>query len=214
MDKCPKKQSGVETMSSEGTKKRILEAATAEFAEHGIAGARVDRIADSARINKQRVYAYFGTKDGLFEAVLLDAFASIARALPPLESVEALPEYAVRIYDYHRNNPHFARLIAWEAFTFEDREVPGEEQRMAYYQAKLAPLTDGIPGADRRQAACMLLQVITIAVWPPLMQPLVRHLFSLPPGVSPDCEALRESVRVSARVIVDTYRRGVDTPAL
>ena len=54
------------TRDAEATKARIFEAATAEFAAHGIAGARVDRIAQNAKANKQLIYAYFGDKQKLF----------------------------------------------------------------------------------------------------------------------------------------------------
>jgi AcrR family transcriptional regulator len=60
----------VAARDSAATKERLLEAATAEFAAHGIAGARVDRIAAAARANKQLIYAYFGSKEQLFDAVL------------------------------------------------------------------------------------------------------------------------------------------------
>ena len=55
--------------NAQDTKRRILAAATEEFTEHGIAGARVDRIAAAARSNKAMLYAYFGNKEQLFEAV-------------------------------------------------------------------------------------------------------------------------------------------------
>ena len=54
---------------AEATKARLLEAATAEFAAYGIAGARIDRIAAAASVNKQMIYAYFGSKDALFDVV-------------------------------------------------------------------------------------------------------------------------------------------------
>ena len=52
------------------TKARILRAATAEFAAHGLAGARVDRIATAAGVNKERIYAHIGDKVVLFSAVV------------------------------------------------------------------------------------------------------------------------------------------------
>ena len=58
------------------TKQRLLQAATDEFAAHGIAGARVDRLADTAQANKQLIYAYFGSKDGLFDAALTDSYSA------------------------------------------------------------------------------------------------------------------------------------------
>ena len=62
---------------STATKARLLEAATEEFAAHGIAGARVDRIAAAANANKQLIYAYFGSKDQLFDAVLTTRFRAL-----------------------------------------------------------------------------------------------------------------------------------------
>ena len=81
----------------EETRRRLLEAATAEFAAHGIAGARVDRIADSAGCNKQSIYGYFGSKDGLFEAVL-DAIVARAVSEVPVDGHD-LPGYAGRVFD-------------------------------------------------------------------------------------------------------------------
>src|SRR6266540_995325 len=54
----------------ERTRERILGAALKEFSAHGFAGARVDRIARRARINKRMLYHYFGNKEGLFRAIL------------------------------------------------------------------------------------------------------------------------------------------------
>ena len=48
------------------TRRRLLEAAITEFSCYGIAGARVDRIASTAKANKQAIYAYFGSKEALF----------------------------------------------------------------------------------------------------------------------------------------------------
>lgn len=57
---------------TEGTKRKIKDAATAEFTRHGPAGATIERIAKRAGVNKERVYNYFGSKDRLFSAVLRD----------------------------------------------------------------------------------------------------------------------------------------------
>ncbi len=62
----------------------ILAAATEEFATHGFAGARVQRIADAAGANKQLIYYYFGSKTGLYEALIASGLEAID--LPALES--------------------------------------------------------------------------------------------------------------------------------
>ncbi|HLS57248.1 MAG TPA: TetR family transcriptional regulator, partial [Zeimonas sp.] len=65
---------------AEATRGRILKAAAVEFAQHGFAGARGDRIAQRARSSERMVYYYFGSKDGLFRAVLEGAYASLRDA--------------------------------------------------------------------------------------------------------------------------------------
>ena len=66
------------------TREALLVAGRTEFAEHGLAGARTDRIAALAQVNKQRMYAYFGNKEGLFTAVVADALNDLLEivALP------------------------------------------------------------------------------------------------------------------------------------
>lgn len=99
-----------------GTRERILEAATAEFAAHGLGGARVDRIAAQAGANKALLYYYFGDKDDLFSAVLERTYERIRGAeqdlrlldLPPLEAVERLVEFTWR---YYQDHPEFLSLL-------------------------------------------------------------------------------------------------------
>lgn len=100
------------TRDADATKKRILEAATAEFAAHGIAGARVDRIAASAGANKSLIYAYFGNKDKLFDAVFEAAVAGTVDQVPL--DAEDLPGYAGRLYDHRLAAPELLRLADWD----------------------------------------------------------------------------------------------------
>jgi AcrR family transcriptional regulator len=100
------------TRDAEATKARILEAATAEFATHGIAGARVDRIAAAAGANKSLIYAYFDSKDGLFDAVF-DAAVVGTVDLVPID-VDDLPGYAARLYDHRVESPDLLRLAHWD----------------------------------------------------------------------------------------------------
>jgi AcrR family transcriptional regulator len=95
----------------QATRRRILAAATAEFAAHGIAGARVDRIAANAKANKAQLYAYFGNKEGLFDAVLTESVEAILDAVPLV--AEDLPGYAVRLYDAYLQRPELVRLTTW-----------------------------------------------------------------------------------------------------
>ena len=96
---------------AEASRQRILGAATAEFAAHGIAGARMDRVAARAESSKERIYAYFGNKDALFDAVFT---ASVARTLEAVRfDADDLPAYAGRMFDYFADHPDAQRLTTW-----------------------------------------------------------------------------------------------------
>ncbi|MFC7753317.1 TetR family transcriptional regulator [Tsukamurella soli] len=96
---------------ADATRARLVGAATAEFAECGIAGARVDRIAAAARANKAQIYHYFGSKQGLFAAVL-SGYAERASASDYFDA-DDLPGTAAAIFDQFEENPELARLTTW-----------------------------------------------------------------------------------------------------
>jgi AcrR family transcriptional regulator len=96
---------------SRATREFLLDAATAEFAAVGLAGARVDRIADAAGVNKSQLYYYFKSKDGLFDAVMGSSLKALLDAVP-LDG-EDLPGYAVHLYDYYVERPELLRLATW-----------------------------------------------------------------------------------------------------
>ena len=112
------------------TRERILRAATAEFAEHGLAGARVARIASAATANKERIYHYFGPKEQLFEAVLEHAMEEI-RAAEPFRA-EDLGAYVDTMLAFHRERPELVRLLLAEG------EVRRPEERRAHYASRVA----------------------------------------------------------------------------
>lgn len=93
------------------TRRRILDAATAEFAAYGIAGARVDRISSDAKANKAQLYAYFGSKDGLFEQVFGELAETIMGAVP--FTADDLPGYAAKLFDTCLDRPEIVRLATW-----------------------------------------------------------------------------------------------------
>ncbi|HEX8498935.1 MAG TPA: TetR family transcriptional regulator, partial [Actinomycetales bacterium] len=95
----------------EQSRQRLIEAATAEFAAFGIAGARVDRVAASAQVNKAQMYGWFGSKDGLFDAVFAQQLHRIVDDVP--FTADDLPGYAVGLYDSYLRDPHLMRLAGW-----------------------------------------------------------------------------------------------------
>lgn len=93
------------------TQRRLLDAATDEFSRYGIAGARVDRISANAHANKAQLYAFFGSKDGLFDAVFGEHADLIVNTVP-IDGTD-LPGYAVRLYDACLARPELVRLATW-----------------------------------------------------------------------------------------------------
>lgn len=96
---------------ADSARDRIVTAAKAEFSLHGIAGARIDRIAKAARTSKERVYAYFPGKAALYRFVSAQELVAVAEAtrLDPTD----LPGYAGRVHDYFTAHPERHRLMSW-----------------------------------------------------------------------------------------------------
>ena len=100
----------------EKTRANILEVATREFSMKGLAGARIDEIAARTRTSKRAIYYHFGGKEGLYIAVLEEAYRRIRSIeseldlehLPPLEALGRLVSFT---FDYQSANPDFIRLV-------------------------------------------------------------------------------------------------------
>ncbi|MFH8837259.1 TetR family transcriptional regulator [Streptomyces sp. NPDC017868] len=177
---------------SNATKERILAAAAAEFAQHGVAGARVDRIAAQARANKRAIYDYFGDKSKLFAAVLERLMADLAQAVPP--GNEDLPEYAERLFDYHRTHPEALRLLMWEALELGDQPVPGEEARTQHYDDKIR----AAQSADSDDAARNRLFLALGLVGWSLAMPQLRRMIL---GPDHTLDQLRSAITAAVRTL-------------
>jgi AcrR family transcriptional regulator len=98
------------------TMAEILAVATHEFADKGLTGARIDEIAAATRTSKRMIYYYFGSKDGLYLAVLEEAYRRMREIeadlhLADLEPLAALQKLVEFTYDHHRDNEDFIRLV-------------------------------------------------------------------------------------------------------
>lgn len=103
----------------EKSKAAILNAAEAEFANKGFWGARVDEIAASADINKRMIYAYFGDKEALYNAVLLNTYSKMEEVESTLikrnlSGIELVKEIISTYFDFLYNNPNFVNILMWE----------------------------------------------------------------------------------------------------
>jgi AcrR family transcriptional regulator len=104
----------------------ILEAARAEFAQYGLAGARVDRIAKTANASKERLYAHFGDKEALFRQVISADGAQFFRSVAVRP--DAVAEFAGEVFDLARNRPEHLRMVTWaklEGLRLEAPEIDG-----------------------------------------------------------------------------------------
>ena len=103
----------------ESVQRDILTTAMAEFAEHGLSGARVDNIAARTRTSKRMIYYYFGDKQGLYTHALEAAYRKVregeaALKLDHLPPVEALEQLVAFTFDHHHRNPDFIRMVMIE----------------------------------------------------------------------------------------------------
>jgi AcrR family transcriptional regulator len=138
-----RQDTGRATRDAEDTRRRILEAATAEFAAEGLSGGRIARISERAHANQRMIYAYYGNKDGLFNAVLVHHILRAQDAVP-LDATD-LPGYAAKVFDFYRANPRYVRLLLWQHL-----ERPGLTDSLAPVQRAVA---DKIQAIERAQAA-------------------------------------------------------------
>lgn len=132
------KQNGENGRGSEAeeTRENIIAVATREFADKGLAGARIDEIADQTATSKRMIYYHFGSKEGLYRAVLEQAYGTIRgqeaqarfETMPADEAMRALVGHT---FDYHTGHPEFVRLVMNENIHHGDHigTVPGIKER-------------------------------------------------------------------------------------
>ena len=148
---------------AEATRQRLLDAAAQEFAARGIAGARVDRIAHAAQSNKAQIYHYFGSKDGLFDAVF-DRIVQATVSETPIDPSD-LPEYAGRLFDRYQQHPEIQRLATWYRLERADGDHP-IEAIVASNAAKVKAIAEAQQAGlltTRFEPAALLALVLTIS---------------------------------------------------
>ncbi|HEV7708398.1 MAG TPA: TetR family transcriptional regulator [Asanoa sp.] len=153
------------------TRRRLIEAAHEEFAAHGIAGARVDRVAATAGVNKALIYFHFGNKEGLFEAVF-DRIVTETLAAAPLDATK-LPDYAGRLYDAGQAHPEVLRLVTWQRLERAEIQEPLKTVLNAN-QSKIEAIAQAQASGQvttRFAAAEILALVLTIANMWTVMSP-------------------------------------------
>ena len=127
---------GTRATDAEETRFNILEVATAEFADKGLSGARIDEIAERTNSAKRMIYYYFGSKEGLYRAVLERAYTAVREVDADNRRDDLDPDAALRdvvgvTFDYHNQHPEFVRLVMNENILRGAHvgEVPGIRER-------------------------------------------------------------------------------------
>ena len=147
------------------TTAEILEVATTEFADKGLSGARIDAIAATTRTSKRMIYYYFGSKEGLYVAVLEEAYRRMRRIEAQLHLEDLAPEEALRrlvgfTFDHHQGNQSYIRLVMTEnmergtylaqSALIQTLNVPAIQAIQALYDRGLAQgvFRDGLDPVD------------------------------------------------------------------
>ncbi|MBB2893754.1 TetR family transcriptional regulator [Flexivirga oryzae] len=186
---------------TEGTKRKIVDAATAQFALTGPAGTTIERIAKEAGVNKERVYAYYGGKDALFAHVLAEQMRTATASVPvPSTGPDDVAAYAGRLFDYLDQHPHLLRLLQWEALTITGG-VPDEQHRREMYAERTGELAQGqATGNLTSSFDADLLNVLILGVvgyW--TMVPQVARMIAGPSDGPHEKERRRAAVVEAAR---------------
>jgi AcrR family transcriptional regulator len=187
---------------TDGTRRRLRDAALVEFAAHGFDGTTVASIASRSGVNKERLYSYFGDKKALWDLVLATELERLATAVELTgAALDDIGEFAGATYDYHVSHPELARLLQWEGLQ------PGPpahgEVRTTRYRDKVARFVDAQrdghldPSID---PAHLLFALISLAAW----WQTVPQLAEMITGAGPHDEEQRAARR---RFVVEAARR-------
>ncbi|MEW2548813.1 TetR family transcriptional regulator [Streptomyces sp. NPDC047002] len=147
----------------ESKKRSLLDAALSEFAANGLVGTRADAIAARAGCSTGLVYTYFGSKEGLFDAVLDDITERTVELMPI--TADDLPGYAVRLYEAGTASPEVDRFVAWYELE-RDGDREGRESVADAMREKIAEVAAAQQAgrvSARLGAAELVLAVQTIA---------------------------------------------------
>jgi AcrR family transcriptional regulator len=139
---------------AERTQQAILTAAEIEFADKGLAGARVDTIAEQSGVNKRMLYYYFDSKEGLYIAVLERAYGAMRKSerelnlvdLEPLDAIRKLAEFK---FDYYLAHPAIIRLLASE--NMQNAKFLKRSRRLRDMQNSLANVLQTVLAAGKKK---------------------------------------------------------------
>jgi AcrR family transcriptional regulator len=132
------------TRDADRSRAVILQSALEEFAQYGVGGARMDRMAERSKLNKRLIYYYFSDKDQLFQAVLESAYEKIRESerqlnLESLEPTAAIRKLVEFTWRYYLENPEFLTLLN-SANLHRGRHLAGSQNVLALNSPLIALL--------------------------------------------------------------------------
>jgi TetR/AcrR family transcriptional regulator len=178
------------TRDPQDKQRRLIDAALIEFAQHGPAATRIDAIAERAGVNKQLIYHYFGSKEGLWNEVLAAFTARFDEAAqtPPTDLGDRLSLF----FNQSNNDRDYTRLLEWEALTTNPAEVANADNRhdqLREFATTLAnDVTEGRLPADT-DIEQLALTIIAAAAFAQAFPQFVQLLT----GYAPDSPAFVEA---------------------
>jgi TetR/AcrR family transcriptional regulator len=165
------------------TRERILAAALREFSEKGFAGARVDRIARIARVNKRMLYHYFGNKASLFREILARKVRE--RSAWAVTAPDDAAESLVFWFDTACRDRDWVRLMEWEALDPAEGALSEDAERRAAFRKGVSQVRErqarGLLRADL-DAGHLLLAMVALTTFPAAFPQFTRLLTGLKPG--------------------------------
>jgi TetR/AcrR family transcriptional regulator len=165
----------------EDTRERILEVATEEFAQKGLAGARVDEIARKARANKQLVYYYFGGKLGLYNEVLGHMIQESRPRVAAEAACETLAE-KFKLMVGRGTEPtgiRWQRLLGWEALEADTEEFVREADRSGTWQRHVASVREAQAAGevdDTLDPELVALALVSVTVFPFVLPQVTKFI--------------------------------------
>ncbi|MUM16350.1 TetR/AcrR family transcriptional regulator [Mycobacterium sp. CBMA271] len=183
------------------TKKRLLDAAFMEFAEHGLAGARVDRIGATAEANKRLLYVYYTNKETLFDTVVAHSIKRMSDAVP--FTPDDLPGYAGALFDHLIKHPEHLRLATWAQL---ERPVSGPSETAAYGAKVKAIAGTQSPVSDVEPADILALLLGLTTAWLGA-SPALRSLTAAEPFSTERLAAHRAALIAAVEALVGVAAR-------
>jgi TetR/AcrR family transcriptional regulator len=177
------------------TKADILSAAAIEFAKHGMAGARVDAIAERSKASKRMIYYYFGSKEALFQLVLTTKLSERAHA--SVAPHDGFIPHLIAAQRVTLRDPAYVRLLQWEALDASpgrrSDKAPDSHRAAVYAELVAAVRTDQARGAlpADLDPSHLALSLLGVALFPYLL-PQLTLLFTGTSPTGPDWLTARD----------------------